>query len=155
MTLDEARSVVDQFFLVGPKGNDRLAPTGEEYIVICSGGIKSDYDLTPALASTEALAVELWMRAVREYAAQFDRTTCTLYWRIVPEMDKAYFLSVDEDGKFEFEEELRKSFTRVTYRVYSRMLISDKPQIQPAKNVVDGDTEACVIQPDGQASTFA
>lgn len=134
MTLDEARRAFESRFTVWPEiGNYALAPTGEPYVAVCSGGIKPEAELTPAVGLTEESALKLLIAAWNEYA---DGKSGTLYWRILPEIGSlAYFgegvFAADAVGRTDQE---RKDFYRhVFWKAYSRLLISNKPVIQQAR----------------------
>ena len=110
MTLDEARAELESRFIVADVGNNYWAATGEPYVVIVSGGIKEEGCPVVCLCSSEAHAIRLWRDAVNEYAKE---KSGVLYWRTPPQLER------------------RKIARDFFYVVYSRLLISDKPQIQP------------------------
>jgi hypothetical protein len=83
-----------------------LAETGEEYIVIASGGIKEQGKCFPALCNTVEGAVRLWLSTALEYAKGKEGT---IYWRHLPMVD-----AIEHNGD-------------IWFAVYSRLLISDKP----------------------------
>lgn len=107
MTLDEAIKLVESRFIVGPAGNYSEAPTGEPYVTIVGGGIKEEGELFPCYFLSEAFAIQFWLDAVNKYS---EGKSGTLYWRVKPEMM----------GR------------KKVWLIYSRLLISDKPQIQSA-----------------------
>lgn len=128
--LAKARSDVESMFKLGPSGNYYFAATGEEYIELCSAGYKNEGDSIPAWFSTPDMAIEFWKRAVIEYAASVDGEAKTLYWRVPPELGEWAGISLDAADIT--EPSIRDACTRKLYTVYSRLLISSKPQIQPA-----------------------
>lgn len=105
--LDEARKRFEAQYVVHPVcGEVALAPTREKYIVICAGCIVSEGEKQP-LHETAKAAIDAWEETANDYgkAAVLVRgPECTLYWRILPEID-------EWGGK---------------WKVYSRFLISDK-----------------------------
>jgi hypothetical protein len=133
MKLEAARSLVDSWFAIGPQGNHSKAPTGEYYIEIVSGGFRlyeAEHQPCGASCLSEETAVDLWLQAVRDYAA--DKSG-TLYWRIPPEMGEVMLLQVKDNGeRFTMARDGFVIKPYRYYRVYSRLLISDKPQIMPA-----------------------
>jgi hypothetical protein len=130
MTLDDARASFEDGFRLGPRGNYSHAPTGEPYVTVCAGAIKAEGELSPCMCSSPELAIKLWLQTAREYAPPSDRKT--LYWRELPVLDEGYMLRVAPDGSSELDASLRRASTIKVYAVYSRFLVSDKPQIQPA-----------------------
>ena len=140
MTLDEAVKVLETIRPVWPEvGNCPFAPTGDEYVTIMSGGVKAEGENAPCLCSSPELATKLWLAAVLEYASNHQHGT--LYWRIRPESDGAYFAACDNTGDVIFQTvKDRLAFTNKRYVVYSRLLISDKPRIRPA--VVDRTSDS-------------
>lgn len=119
MTLDEA---IRQLTLdlkgthVDPR--EKLAPTGEAWQTIVSGGaLEAHDDPYPLLAIDEEQAVYLWLMAVIEYAR--DRTG-PLYWCGKPELRT--FVTTMADWPVQTH---RTVETR--HAVYSRLLISAAP----------------------------
>ena len=96
--------------LTGP-----LAQTGEPYTVIVSGGIKEQARRFPIWCSNITFAVNLWRKAIDDYA---DVEDGMLYWRNKPSLCT---LAIKD-----------KEQTTRLYTVYSRLLISDRPEIQAA-----------------------
>ncbi len=108
MMLDEARADLEARFPPHPDiGNNRLAATGEPYVIITNCGLKQEGASCPAHVSEE-FAVNGWFHSVNHYA--MPKFGFPLYWRVPPQIER------DDKGG---------------WRVYSRLLISDKPQIQP------------------------
>jgi hypothetical protein len=128
--LNGARDLVELGFTLGPQGNYYQAPTGEPYVTVVSGGVKLEGECFPCLCSTPELAVKLWLEAMGEYAAP-DKGK-TLYWRAPPEIDEIYMMPVGGDGSSSHDPDTRRALTRKAYVVYSRVLVSGKPRIQPA-----------------------
>ncbi len=126
--LDQARREIEGRFVVGPLGNWAESCTGEPYTEVLSGGQKADGDVTPCLCASPQIAIRLWKDAVEHYARA---RAGTLYWRIEPEIDSIrYCLDVDENGKFVGHRDFLSVHVREGWRIYSRLLISDKPAIQ-------------------------
>ena len=127
MTLDEACAELKSCFTVAPVGNYNQAATGEPYVTFVSGGIKEEGCPVVCWCSSEDHAIRLWRDAVHKYARQvhahfpdpYSAAGCIfkrpiiLYWRWPPQIER------------------RKLARDFFYVVYSRLLISDKPQIQP------------------------
>lgn len=118
MTLVDVRGEIERRFAAHPEvGNYNQSPTGEPYVVI---GHQSRG--CPEVAGTieegavgenvvdEEFAYLDAMSAFNEYA---DGRCGTLYWRVHPRL------------------EWNEAHNRC--RIYSRLLISDKPQIQSAQ----------------------
>ena len=131
MTLDEARLQIETWFKLGPQGNYAQAPTGESYVEVLSGGVKDEGEHIPLLCSSPELAVELWRKAMFAYAGPPDKGK-TLYWRIPPEMNGQWIMRIDASLEVARSKEMRRMLSRRMYVVYSRVLVSDKPRIQPA-----------------------
>lgn len=91
----------------------RLAPTGEPYTVVVSGGDCADGEHRPILCATPEIAVRFWLRAAHDHA---EGKTGTLYWRVRPVLESAT-VSQGADAP------------RTVYSVYSRLLISDRPEL--------------------------
>jgi hypothetical protein len=109
MTLDEALEHLSGIFAFAPGiGDAALAPTGEPYIVICSGGEKKEGGCPPLLCRDKETAIRLWHEAILIYG--FGRRWQNLYWREKPHIETVY-------GDW--------------YYVYSRLLISDKSCCPP------------------------
>lgn len=131
MTLDEARTKVESWFTVWPEqGNYHQAATGEPYVVVVSGGLADEAERIPVLCATPEIAIRLWFQAMFDHT--IGRIGQTMYWRTAPELDESYFLAVEPDGSSSLDREMRAMLTRKYYTVYSRLLVSDKPRIQPA-----------------------
>jgi hypothetical protein len=128
MTLDEARRELECRFAVHPEiGNNALSATGEEFIVILSGGMKEEGDPLPIICSSPEIAIRMWLDAVLKYA---ESKHGTLYWRIPPELESVTYVS---ENYSQLPEDTRDAWAKHTYWVvYSRFLISDKPQVRPA-----------------------
>lgn len=102
---------------------DRLAkdaPTGERFqIVVSGGGLESDNDPFPLLTIDAEQAVSLWVMAVVQYAAG---KTGRLYWRGEPELREYQTTHAGLPVQMHRVVETR-------YLVYSRLLISDAPEL--------------------------
>jgi hypothetical protein len=131
-SLAELSKVQQEIELIFPPfpigGNYRQAPTGEEYVVIMNGGIKEEGRNIPCLAWTEQDSIRLWKEAVLQYAAG---KTGVLYWREKPELAGTEMFWEGYDAKTNRVEKYGAS--NVMWRVYSRLLISDKTPIQTPK----------------------
>lgn len=112
--------IAGSFMRIWPTvGNHTLSPTGEEYIEIVSGAIirpgQTDSEISPNwLWPTDDQAITAWFDTACQYArakAQKYGRSAVLYWRILPEID----------------------VLRGEWKTYSRLLISGKPAIMPAK----------------------
>lgn len=114
LDLEKARMSMQRRFKLGPSGDWRESATGEPYREVCSGGLGC-----PAWFTDPELAIKSWCEAVDAYAKNTLATT--LYWRILPELGERH-----ADGE-------------TLYAVYSRFLLSDKPQIQPAIKAASPD----------------
>lgn len=111
MTLDDVMREIKQNTTVVMWDNDpdrpsNLAPTGEEYLSLCSGGFKPEGVVVPCMCVNKDIAIGTWRAALFEYARV---TPGILYWRTEPEL-------CEED---ELDETHR-------FYVYSRLLISNK-----------------------------
>lgn len=100
-------------------GNFRLAPTGEPYVELTCGGEKLEIERSAIVCASSDSAIDYWGRAIRAYAAE---RSGRLYWRVRPQIEPLEVKAV----KF-----LADRFT--LWQVYCRLLISDKPQVQPAQ----------------------
>lgn len=88
-------------------GNYYLAPTGEPYIELCNGYIRPEG--APAFrCGTAEEAIAAWRNGVLAYVSQRGGA---LYWRCRPVLDRY------DNG----------------YVVYSRLLVSHKRPVQPAR----------------------
>lgn len=103
MTLDEAKTEfekgrtvcsADEFIKwanhnktgLGNKWPMRLAPTGEPFTVMCSGGEKKEGELFPATYPTKELAVEAWLKSVSSMGDRIEKPI--VYWRKEPSLEK-------------------------------------------------------------------
>lgn len=82
-----------------------LSVTGESYVTLVVGGVKTEGDKFPALINTKSEAITAYLNSVRIYARGRKGV---LYWRHSPELH-------EENGKF---------------TIYSRLLISERSPIQ-------------------------
>lgn len=118
MTLDEAVLRLEACFKVHPEVcGQGVAPTGEPFVTVVTGGVKSEGEPSPIIATSEALAVEYWLRAAMQYAA--GKSGGTLYWRIRPEVVSAELVTVG----IKPEDTAAQRY----YKIYSRLLISSAP----------------------------
>jgi hypothetical protein len=118
MTLDQAlREITQKITCVAfhndpeiiAAGKAGLAPTGEPFLSLCSGGFKEEGKFCPCLCLDAETAIRSWRLALFEYAAQKPGI---LYWRHEPEL-------VEEEGDGSHK-----------FWVYSRLLISDRPALR-------------------------
>ncbi len=111
--LAKARERVERRWKPYPTIGDRaFAPTGEEYIIMFSG---------EWVWPTASAAVIEWMRCIDAYGAAQPKGAA-LYWRIPPEIT-------------EWKGLLRGKVRAPSgWKVYSRLLISDKPVIAAPPN---------------------
>lgn len=123
MTLDEAVAEFERHFDVHEfvsSGTPGVSMTGEPYREVVSGGEKDEGSPVCAWCGTEAVAVKLWLQAAFEYASSVHLPSKgNLYWRIRPEMGKRHWKS-ELDGAPGFD----------VFCVYSRFLITSKPEIE-------------------------
>jgi hypothetical protein len=122
MTLEELRADIEARLPVHPEcGNYYQTATGEPYIEVVIGGEKAEGQQSHAWATSEQSAVRLLHEALVRYV---DGKTGTLYWRIPPETDCMQFRSLDD-------EHFKSWGPSSLWLGYARLLVSDKPQIQP------------------------
>lgn len=101
-------------FKVYPEdGLHGLAPTGEPYVAICSGGIKPEGKPLKSFPAKED-AINSWIDSVFDYMR--GKSDATLYWRERPQ--------IDWNGKSLY---LINYIPNEGYAVYSRFLISSMP----------------------------
>jgi hypothetical protein len=119
--LDEAVDAFEAKFTRIVHGNYAYAPTKEKYVEILSGQAADKswfcYCLTPEYA------IEMWKVQISDYASS---RSGTLFWRVRPEIDH-WDCALRGDALNSHPVE----FLRV-WKVYSRLLISDKPETVPA-----------------------
>ena len=128
--LETARDIVERTIKVHSEiGTGATAPTGEPYVSLVSGGIKAEGERLPAYFSTPERAIVAWYDSALRYAQHGN----VLYWRELPSLESQQYAPVDADGEFAKDTDLRKMMTITVYTVYSRLLVSDKPIIQPAR----------------------
>jgi hypothetical protein len=96
---------------IGPDGSGRLSATGEEFVACTQFGRRAE--ATPSgLSPTAEHAIDAWKKAATSI---FDRDDgSVLYWRVRPEIE--YFPPSRRGA--------------AGWRIYSRFLISSKPQIE-------------------------
>lgn len=147
MILDEALAKMEKMFRCHewvPRGTEDLngiAPNGESYIVLSSGGFRKEVSADgniqplPAVFSSENLAVDAWFDQVtlwsrRLWEKQASRQESSeanpiamppydLYWRIKPEID---WIEYDWDDPVTGVRAAHK-----WYFIYSRLLVTDVP----------------------------
>lgn len=119
MTLEEARADIERRFTVHPTiGDQSVSPTGEPYVVVTTGGPRDEGDTSRCMATSEAAAIDLWHEAMVAYVSGKGGT---LYWRTVPVVDFFEYRPVSD-------EDFSVIGSRKLWLVYSRFLISEKPQ---------------------------
>lgn len=116
MTLNEAIATIDRPQVDGLAM--AYSQTGEEYIVLVSGGVKAECHILPLICLTEELAVKYWLDSFNEY--QKDKPGI-IYWRTCPEVGT--WMVHDKS-------DTRREFGYQVYTIYSRFLISDKPVLR-------------------------
>lgn len=124
-TLADAVADIETRFPVKEGRTDSRSQTGEEYAEVVSGGIKPKGDHFPLYAATPALAITAWHQAVLDYA---EGKTGTLFWRCRPELGEVVLVQKGIDLSHLSPNEAA-TFDTPLWRVYSRMLISDLPEL--------------------------
>lgn len=102
-------------------GPNWIAPTGDPYIALCSGGVKEEGKTFPCLCQTSDDAIRLWRLVFREYA---EGKTGVVYWREFPQVDAVDFSFYYDKLT---EKEKRTWADLPAWSVYARLVISDKP----------------------------
>ena len=120
MTLDELmREIRQKITCVAWDVNSdwpaHLAPTGEPYVALCSGGIKGDGDQWPCGCASPDIALNVYRITLFDYVATRPGI---LYWRIQPEIEEWVTLG---------------EIDHTWYAFYSRLAISDRPIIKSAQ----------------------
>lgn len=116
--------------------NASLAPNGEPYVTVVSGGIKSEGECAPCLCFSPEAAIRLWWDAARDYAfgqrakahaiaegAEAyppGESAMPLYWRILPEIGEHVIYQ-----RSPVDPEQMDPVT--VYIVYSRFLVPSTP----------------------------
>jgi len=121
MTLEEAVAQFERGRVVVDGFPTTRSQTGEPYEVIYSGTLSPTKEGQPdefGLYATEALAARWWLESIRLYAAN---KTGTVYWRMRPSLED-----------FPVGDKIPGLPRVKCFRVYSRLLISDKPPDVPA-----------------------
>ena len=133
MTLEEAVAAFEKDFTVidavGFPNNENVpgsvdasrAPNGEQYVSLCSGGIKKEGDQYPAYYASEEIAAEEWLKSAWQYADK--RGGKTLYWRRRPEFTSREYIAIDQAAMMN-DPELRQSMQITVGQVYSRLLVT-------------------------------
>jgi hypothetical protein len=155
MTLAEAIAAFEADFTVKAEqgfpidGTDRLdmnmAPTGDAYVTITSGGEITDRDAMPAWFASEHDAARAWLREVWAYAESQKGTS--LYWREPPTLRRQEFVALDQAGLMQ-DPMMRRSVTINVATVVSRLFVSEAKKSEPvneeqasaAKAIEDGRT---------------
>lgn len=105
--------------------NFSLAPTGERYVIVTSGGVKSESEPITVMFSNADRAWRWWYYAVLDYAEtiapEVDWPNLHLYWRMKPEFEADEYVSVKQAQRLQRGEPL---FNVRLGTVYSRLLIS-------------------------------
>ena len=63
-----------------------LAPTGEKFITMCSGGEKQEGEKFPDAYLTQELAVEAWLKCVSNMGSLIEKPV--VYWREEPILER-------------------------------------------------------------------
>lgn len=107
--LAAAVKAFEKHFTVYPQqGTSRLAPTGEPFVTVDTGGIRAEGERLHA-AATPADAIGGWITNARKLIPTGDIASCTLYWRDRPSLGQLSYGG---------------------WTVYARLLISNKPVTQ-------------------------
>jgi hypothetical protein len=117
--LDEAVLQIEQRF---PAQMGQLAfccETGDRYVTIDSNGIKQEGEASAVWYESEDQAIGAWLDAVTAYAS--DKVG-TLYWRMRPTLEA---WPLDDKAR---------THDRPAYKVFSRLVISDKPLLPEGHN---------------------
>lgn len=104
MTLDEAVAEFEKGFTVWNElgcvtpplllRDTRLAPSGDKYVALTSGGVESGSGWAPTWFPSEGLAVDAWLREAWSYADK--RVGRNLFWAERPTYFCAEFVAVDQ-----------------------------------------------------------
>ena len=120
--LDTATAKFEKGRRIHPEdGDNAVSATGELYIVITTGGPKVEGRSSGAFATNSATAINMWRQEIERYAAARPGI---LYWRQRPIIELQTYVPKDAPNVVGFELEV--------WQVYSRLLISAAPVIQPA-----------------------
>lgn len=120
MTLDEAVAELERGFAPEDGPAYSTGPTGEPYVIIVSGGKKTEGESAACLCFTQEKAIELWLDAAKKYVARVrsDRVgLLPLFWRVRPEIDSSEVHMPDPS------QEGVPLKPRTVWLVYSRLLI--------------------------------
>ena len=100
MTLEEALSQLARKFTVVDGPVSAIAPNGEQYVTIMSGGTPAEGERVQGIFFSEDAAIADWWLWLQAYAS--TRKGNTLYWRVRPEVgsmtifkDEKAFLDID------------------------------------------------------------
>lgn len=100
---------------IGAPSETETCATGDDFVVICSGGEKANSGRWPALCASPEIAAELWADALIRYA---EGRTGKIYWRFRPTVESFQITHAD-----------RRQTHRVAeprYTVFSRLFIAEK-----------------------------
>lgn len=130
MTLDELmREIRQKITCVAWDVNSdwpaHLAPTGDPYVALCSGGVKGKGDQFPCLCASKDIAINVYRITLFDYVSSRPGI---LYWRVEPEIIGPHTFSDEATGHQMFEATGHQMFY-----VYSRLAISDRPIIKSAQ----------------------
>jgi hypothetical protein len=127
-----------------PPGRGRsIAPTGEAYAEICTGGEKRENDPILGMCESPEAAVADWLACVRDHARRHGANVgATLYWRVMPELHEVTVRFPHEEKRLrKLAKELggpqpwwREGWdgNQKRYMIYSRLLITGKPVLSEA-----------------------
>jgi hypothetical protein len=132
MTLNDTVKIFESLFSEVVAGlSQRYSQTGEEYTEIFNWGPRREGEsaqlqdfatgkivLGLTIHATESDALSQWLKEATAFAAPLLTIGAKLYWRTMPETDYGHVDIYATNGLFRVP----------TWKVYSRLLISDKPR---------------------------
>ena len=119
--------------------NASMAPCGEPYVTITSGGLKEHGDQIAMWFASESKAVYEWHLFVLDYAAEVapgdEWMSLHLYWRQPPEFTMRDYVAVDQAAILQAHPERGDEIILHLGTVWSRLLIT---KTRPDGSVADG-----------------
>ena len=119
--------------------NASMAPCGEPYVTITSGGLKEHGDQIAMWFASESKAVYEWHLFVLDYAAEVapsdEWMSLHLYWRQKPEFTMRDYVAVDQAAILQAHPERGDEIILHLGTVWSRLLIT---KTRPDGSVADG-----------------
>lgn len=99
------------------EGRCAIAPTGEKYILLESTGVRKEGALTPRknIHISQQDAEDAYILQLQTYAS--SKPGAVVYWRSFPQIEPIYH----------------------GWKIYSRLLISDKPDIGADREIVSSE----------------